>query len=113
MSRTYRKYIAAKICVGNNRAYYKARRRKLKNLGRMGLRNMLANYDIDVVSNMWVEPMYHMKDDLDEPTDGHFGINRDIVKTKLKKYKWADDSYYAKEMNYYLKPKNRKHYRVV
>ena len=78
MSRSYRKNIVCKICYGDNRKFYYHRRRKIKNLGRMQLRSLMANYNPEDVSDMWEEPHFPMKDTWAEPTDGHYGMNRNM-----------------------------------
>ena len=112
MSRSYRKNIVCKICYGDNREFYKYRRRKIKNLGRMQLRSLMAQYDPEYVSDMWKEPNFPMKDTWAEPTDGHYGMDRNRYHQYIRRHPLLGD-YYEKDFNYYLKPKNRKHYRIV
>ena len=83
MSRTYRKRIIKTTAGGNNTSFYRLRRRKIKNAGRMQLRHLLANFNIDDVSNLWEEPNIPMRNEWAEPTDGHYGITkRDYKKLK-------------------------------
>lgn len=112
MSRTYRKNIVVKICYGDNRKFYYYRRRKIKNLGRMQLRSLMAKYNPDDVSDMWVEPRFPMKDTWAEPTDGHYGMNRRKYAEYIRHHPYLGD-YYLKDFDYYIKPKNRNHYRIV
>ena len=116
MSRTYRNYISCKIAGGDNTLFYKHRRRKIKNLGRMQLRSLIAQYNPNDVSDMWEEPKFPMKDTWAEPSDGHYPMNKNMYNKWLKKHRLfgePDNGYYSKDINYYIKPKNRKHYRVV
>ena len=114
MSRTYRKHIMKYTCYGDNRAFYACRRRKIKNLGRMQLRSLLANYDPETVSDLWEEPRFPMRDEWAEPADGHCGLSKKDLEILIKESKdYYDYSELTKKANYYIKPKNRKHYRLV
>ena len=116
MSRTYRKRIIKTTAGGDNTSFYRLRRRKIKNIGRMQLRRLLANFNIDDVSNLWEEPNIPMRDEWAEPTDGHYGITKRDYKKLVHNEdinSWYDYSKLGKKVNYYIKPKNRKHYRIV
>jgi len=108
MARTYRKHILCTICNGDNRDFYRCRRRKIKNLGRMQLRRLIANYDINEVSDLWEEPKFPMKDTWSEPTDGHWGMSKEDFK-KYKRENPDRADYYEKEAKYYLKNKKYKY----
>lgn len=110
MSRSYKKHILINTCYGDNRIYYKNRRRKIKNLGRMQLRNLVANFLPEDVEDLWIEPKDHMRDTWDEPTDGHFGMSLDMYKARVKKIPgmFFDNEYaYEKEVKQFLKKKTR------
>jgi len=116
MSRTYRKHIIKYTCYGDNRAFYACRRRKIKNLGRMQLRSLLANYDPETVSDLWEEPKFPMRNEWAEPTDGHTGITRKDYEKLVHEddiNSWYDYSKLGKKVDYYCKPKNRRHYRLI
>lgn len=121
MSRTYRKVIKCGNCTGSNTEYYRDMNRKCRTKNRQSLRNLLANNDLDDVND---KIMTHVPihDSWDEPTDGTFLVN----KNDKNLYKYENDGsittnrHYGTGENYwnhkfgkYLKPKNRKHYRVV
>lgn len=121
MSRTYRKAVKCGVCTGSNTEYYRDMNRKCRRKNNHSLRNLLANHDIDEVND---KIMTHVSihDSWDEPTDGTFLVN----KNDKNLYKYEDDGsittnrHYGTGENYwnhkfgkYLKPKNRKHYRIV
>lgn len=114
MSRTYRKFIVKTTAGGDNTKFYCCRRRKIKNEGRMQLRRLMANFNVDDVSDMWEEPHIPMRDEWAEPTDGHCGLSKKDLEILIKESKdYYDYSELTKKANYYIKPKNRKHYRLI
>ena len=66
MARTYRKYVKYYCCGGSNTEYYRSENRKVHRRNRYCLRNLMAHYDIDTVSDLittykvihdeWAEP---------------------------------------------------------
>ena len=108
MSRTYRKNIVINIAYGDNRKFYKNRRRKIKNLGRMQLRSLMAQYNPEDVNDMWEEPKIPMKNTWVEPTDGHYALDKIMYAQYLKRHLFLGD-YYNKDFDYYMKPKHYKH----
>lgn len=106
MSRTYRKNIVINICYGDNREFYKNRRRKIKNLGRMQLRSLMAQFNPNEVGDMWEEPKMPMKDTWTEPTDGHYGMDRRKYLQYINHHPYLGD-YYKKDFDYYMKPKHQ------
>lgn len=107
MSRSYKKNIVVNTCYGDNRDFYKSRRRKIKNAHRMQLRSLVAQYEPEVIDDIWKEPSIPMRDTWAEPTDGHYGMNRDMWKAQKKKYnRYYDNDCHDKEVNYYLKNKH-------
>lgn len=122
MSRTYRKYIKQGICTGSNTEFYRYMNRKCRQKNNHELRNLIANNDIETVNNniMSYVPIH---DSCNEPTDGTILINREYIKTMDREYNndslydikhpWRDRVYWHRQFDRYLKPKNRKHYRVV
>lgn len=118
MSRTYRKVIKQGRCYGSNTEYYRDMNRKIRNKNKQSLRNLIANNDIDTVNDL-VMTERPLHDDWCEPTDGTYLIMRSD-----HGYYTNDNSYFAKrygssenfwnrKYGKYLKPKNRKHYRIV
>jgi len=76
----------------------------------MQLRNLVANFLPEDVEELWIEPKVHMRDTWDEPTDGHFGMNLDMYKARIKKIPgmFFDNEYaYEKEVKRLLKKKTR------
>lgn len=107
MSRTYRKVIRQGICTGSNTEYYRDMNRKCRTKNRQSLRNMIANYDIEVVSDIIPLSEVPIHDSWNEPTDGTFLIS------KTAKRDYSDIHHWNRKIGKYLKPKNRKHYRIV
>lgn len=88
MARTYRKYVKCGNCTGSNTEYYKARRRKVRNMNNHMLRNLMANHSIDEVNDLIVTvTLPH--DSWDEPTDGT------ILISKKDKSFYTEDSYFG------------------
>lgn len=111
MSRTYKKHILVQICYGDNRSYYTERRRRFRRTRKTYLRNLLANYSVDDVNDLYVDPKHHMRDTWDEPTDGHYGVSLDMYKQELKVWPYSRAPYYEKQVDYYLNTtKKRKNY---
>jgi len=106
MSRTYRKVIKQGICYGSNTEFYRDMNRKIRNKNKQSLRNLIANNDIDTVNDLVMtdKPIH---DSWNEPTDGTYLIS----KTAKKDY--SDIHHWNRKIGKYLKPKNRKHYRVI
>lgn len=110
MSRSYKNYISCKIAGGDNTEFYKHRRRKIKNLGRMQLRSLMAQFNPEDVSEMWEEPNFPMKDTWAEPSDGHYPMNKKMYNQWLRTHKLfgePNEGYYSKDMDYYIKPKHK------
>ena len=84
MSRTYRKFIVKTTAGGDNTKFYRCRRRKIKNEGRMQLRRLMANFNTAEVSDMWEEPHIPMRDEWAEPTDGHCGLSKKDLEILFK-----------------------------
>ena len=84
MSRTFRKNLRIGICTGDNREYYKIRRKKYKNKFKQNLRTLLRNKIIKEVSDLIMNPKYPKKDTWDEPTDGYWLISS--KNTKIPKF---------------------------
>lgn len=108
MSRSYKNNILVSTCLGDNRDFYKLRRRKIKNAWRMQFRSLKAHYSIDEVNDRWIEPKIHMRDTWAEPTDGHYGMNMDMYLKEIKQFPYNRASYYTDKVKYYLKRKERK-----
>lgn len=84
MSRTYRKNISIGIAGGDNREWYKLRRRNFRRKFNNNLRYLLSNFSIKELSNLVLNPKYPKRDTWTEPTDGRILYNKDIVKNKLR-----------------------------
>ena len=116
MSRTYRKVVKCGYCTGSNTEYYRAMNRKCRRKNNHDLRNLMANNDIEDVSD---KIMTHVPihDDWDEPTDGTFLISKTAKRDYTEETVWRSDEtgihYWNRKFGKYLKPKNRKHYRIV
>ena len=107
MSKSYKKNVKAFIATGDNREFYKMRRRKLSNASKQQLRNLVANYDPEEIDDKWVEPIQAKTDKWREPTDGHFTINNEIIKQKDREDGYND--YYHQKYDKILKNKHQKH----
>lgn len=84
MSRTYRKNISLGIAGGDNREWYKLRRRNFRRKFNNNLRYLLSNFSIKELSDLVLNPKYPKRDTWTEPTDGRILYNKDIVKNKLR-----------------------------
>ena len=122
MSRTYRKYVKCGICTGSNTEYYRDMNRKCRSKNRQSLRNMIANYDIEIISDIIPLGEVPIHDSWNEPTDGTFIISKrnkknymyefDGTKTTNRHY-GTGENYWNHKLGKYLKPKNRKHYKLI
>ena len=109
MSRSYRKHVVIYMCTGNNGPYYKKRRRKYRRKLNHELRDLNAKctpeeFDEKYVGEAGLEPFRNL---WEEPTDGHFAVDKAGFNQYLKGY-FGGDKWY-KKMKRYLKPKKRKH----
>lgn len=111
MSRTYRKYIRCFTCYGDNREYYLLRRRQRRRRENHEIRTLLANYGSEGIDELWKGADMVFEDQWNEPTDGHWAINKQYLKTSDRIHGYNDWSH--KHFDRYLKPKNRKHYQIV
>ena len=102
MGKTYRKNVRQPIATGDNRNYYKVRRRNTKHAGKNNLRTLISNYNIDDVEDMIMEPKKIKKDTWREPTDGYVLVNKDTIKN-------LDSEYYHEKYDRVLKNKHYKH----
>lgn len=108
MSRSYRKHVVIYMCTGNNGTYYKMRRRRYRRKLNHELRDLNAKctpeeLDEKYVGEAGLEPFRNL---WDEPTDGHYAIDKAGFKQYLKGYE--GDKWHEK-MKRSLKPKKRKH----
>ena len=123
MSRTYRKNIRCFCCYGDNRKFYEARRRQRRHRINHEVRNLLSNYGPEGLDEMWKGPDMTTEAQWIEPTDGHYSINKEYIKTMDREYyndeiyiktrSYSDPDYFHRKFDRYFKPKHRKHYRVV
>jgi hypothetical protein len=121
MSRTYKKNIRCFCCYGDNRKFYELRRRKYRRRVNHEIHNLLVNYGPEGIDEMWKGPDMACEDQNCEPTDGHWAINKEYIKTMDRVYNndphydnaYRDKNYWHRKYDRYFKPKNRKHYRVI
>ena len=109
MSRSYRKHIVIYMCTGNNGPYYKMRRRKYRRKLNHELRDLNAKctpeeLDEKYVGEAGLKPFRNL---WDEPTDGHYAVDKTGLKQQLKRYERRKEWY--ESLTRYLKPKKRKH----
>lgn len=104
MSRTYRKIIRCGNCCGSNTNYYRTRRRIFRRKTKQQLRINLEDF-------VHPEKLKKFKDSWDEPTDGSWRVNWDVIKHDLydaqagRPYWDIDDVYFdMKYFGRYLKP---------
>ena len=109
MSRTYRKNIRVGICCGDNRSYYKLRRRKRRVLGKQNLRELLSNKPLDEVEELILNVKMPKKDTWDEPTDGCIVYNKDNINKPSKG--WFNKEFRNK-LSRLLKPKHKRKHSV-
>lgn len=110
MSRTYRKYVRLYICTGDNRDFYKRRRRKRRNKINQEDRNIKANFGAEAIDEMWKGPCMPTEDQWIEPTDGHWAESKASLKRMdriLGRNNWYHEKY-----DRYLKDKKKKYIRV-
>lgn len=104
MSRSYKKNIRIMVCGGDNRLFYKFRRRKNRRKLNQNLHNASTKYEGEDLDDN-INPDTMPKQDLwREPSDGHFGMNKDQYKEFKREHpgkNWRD-----KVAHYYLKPKH-------
>ena len=123
MSRTYKKNIRCFCCYGDNRKFYELRRRQRRRRINHEVRNLLSNYGPEGLDELWKGPDMTREAQWMEPTDGHYGINKEYIKTMDREYyndevyltthPYNDKNYFHHKFDRYFKPKNRKHYRIV
>lgn len=112
MSRSYRKHIKIGICTGDNRKYYAARRKKRRRFLRHELRHATANYNVEDIEDHLVGDVMPKENLWDEPTDGHYAINKSTLKMMDRQWKGRnkryipDPFYFHKKYDRYLKPKH-------
>ena len=111
MSRTYRKNIRCFNCWGDNREFYQRRRRQRRHRENHEVRSLLANYGPEGLDERWKGADMVFEDQWIEPTDGHYTINKRYLKTTDRIHGYND--WLHERFDRYLKPKNRKHYRVI
>lgn len=76
MARTYRNYVKCGACGGSNTKYYRSENRRVRHRNNHFLRNLMANFDIETVSDLIVTYKV-IHDEWAEPTDGTCLIGRD------------------------------------
>lgn len=88
MSRTYRKYVRVGFGCGDNREFYKARRRSIRTKNSQHLQD-LKQYPPEDMDELATFPKFPKKDTWREYTDGHYLITKDNYKGDpwAKKYK--------------------------
>ena len=118
MAKTYKKFVKCGICKGSNTKYYRDMNRKCRTKNRQSLRNLLANYDIEVVSDIIPYGEVPIHNDWDEPTDGTFLLSKKNKKdymynfdgTEITDHQYGNgENYWNHKLGKYLKPKIRKH----
>ena len=114
MSRTYKKNIRCFCCYGDNRKFYELRRRQRRHRINHEVRDLLSKYGPEGLDERWKGPDMTREAQWMEPTDGHWAENRESLKRGMRYFGKAGFEYaHMKQFDYYLKPKNRKHYRVI
>lgn len=111
MSRTYKKNIRCFCCYGDNRKFYELRRRQRRHRINHEVRDLLSKYGPEGLDEMWKGPDMTTEAQWMEPTDGHWAINKQYLKTtdRIHGYnEWTHEHY-----DRYFKSKHRKHYRIV
>ena len=100
MSKTYRKNVRQPMGGGNNRSFYKIRRKKNKHAIKNELRHLVSNYEIDEVDEIILNPKIIKKDTWLEPTDGHILVNKTTIDNLY------EPDYYHKKYDKVLKDKH-------
>lgn len=123
MSRTYKKYIRCFCCHGDNREFYRIRRRQRRHRSNHEVHNLLVNYGPEGLDEMWKGPDMTREAQWMEPTDGHWAIDKETIKAMDREYNndeeyianhsYFDKTYWHRKYDRYLKPKNGKRYNVV
>jgi len=75
------------------------------------VKNLLAHYGPEGVDDFWKGPCMKTEDQWDEPTDGHYPINWELLKIEEKELS-EDNSlvrYHKKMCSRYIKSKKFKH----
>lgn len=88
MSRTYRKYVRVGFGCGDNREFYKARRRSIRTKNSQHLQD-LKQYSPEDMDELATFPKFPKKDTWRETTDGYYLITKDNYRGDpwAKKYK--------------------------
>ena len=97
MSRSYKKNVKCFIAAGgNNTLFYKNRRRKIRRKNKNNLRYLVANKPIDEVNDLILNDVTPKVDLWTEPTDGHYTINKEILKQKDRENNPFAEYYHSK-----------------
>ena len=80
MSKTYRKSIKIFNCWGTNTYYYDQKRRLLRRLVKHEVYNASIHYDWEDMDEGILPVKFIMPDRWCEPTDGHFLLDKEILK---------------------------------
>ncbi len=107
MSRTYKKNVKAFIATGSNTEFYKNRRRNIRRKNKNNLRNLVTNKPIDEINDLILNDVTPKTDKWREPTDGHFTINKEIIKQK-DRVNDPSAEYFHKKYDRYFKKNNKK-----
>lgn len=107
MSRTYKKNAKGFIAGGNNTSFYRKRRQNIRRKNKSNLRYLIANKPIDEINDLILNDATPKTDKWREPTDGHFTINKEIIKNKDREFGYND--YYHNKFDHILKNKHYKH----
>lgn len=115
MSRSYKKFIrfytACSSDTGNHN-FYMHRRRQIRRKINQEIRNICSHYGVEAIDDYWKGPCLKTEDQWLEPTDGHWAYNKNDIK-RLDRENNIFNEWYHKKTDKYLKPKNRKHYRLI
>ena len=85
MSKSYSKVKKFGICTGDNREFYRMKRRSIRAKEKQVIRDTLAHKDISEFDETYTSLNIPMKDDWTEPTDGSFVLTaKDIDRDTLE-----------------------------
>ncbi len=105
MSRSYRKHIRCTMCGGDNRLFYRLRRRKRRARLSQEMRAIKAHYHYDEIDDHIIGDIMPKDDQWAEPTDGHWGMSKRQYQRFKKEYPHLN--YYDNQVQRYLKNRHK------
>ena len=112
MSRSYKKIVKLGNCGGSNTEYYRTMNRKCRAKNRHTLRSIMANYDIETVSDNIPNAEIPIRDSWNEPTDGTYIVSKEDKNFYIndpyfgRKSSGTSENFWNRKFGKYLKSKH-------